>query len=118
MGSMMSKQRTADYAFFVANFAFEIAREFDNPDHDRAHYRESFQQALALVRHSNHILALAEEAETLNRADAGAVTDFDANWRMALNWWNQMIVTFTDLQDLDTQKRMREHFEGFWAKTV
>ena len=115
---MMTKQRTAAYAFHVANSAFEIAREFDNPNHDRAHYRESFQQALALVRHSNHILALAEEAETLNYADEGAVTDFDANWRMALNWWNQMIVTFTDLQDLDTQKRMRKDFEAFWTKAL
>lgn len=116
MGSMMTKQTLAAYAFHFADFAVKIAREFDNPNHDRAHYRESFQQALALVRHSNHILALAEEAETLNYADKGAVTDFEANWRMAASWWNQMVVTFTNLQDLDTQKRMRENLEAFWAK--
>ena len=116
MGSMMSKQQTADYAFRFAHFAFELARETDS-DPDRARYRQAFTLALALVRHSNHLLAMAEEEPMLNHHDPLAVRDFEANWQQGLNWWNKLVVEFTDRVGVVTQRRMERHMGAFWDES-
>ena len=117
MGSMMSKQQTADWAFRFASFAFDLAREEVNaPNYNREHYRSMFEQALALVRHSNHLLALAqEEAETLNLHDPLEVRDFEANWQQGLNWWAKLVAEFRGSQSDYTQRRIERHMEAFRA---
>ena len=118
MGSMMSKQQTADYAFRFANFAFDLAREeCARPNFLPARYRAMFEQALALVRHSNHLLAMAEEEPMLNHQDPLEVRDFEANWQQGLNWWNKLVIEFTDRVGVVTQRRIERHMQAFWAES-
>jgi hypothetical protein len=113
---MMSKQQTADYAFRFAHFAFELAREEGSrPNFIPARYRSMFEQALALVRHSNHLLAMAEEEPMLNHHDPLAVRDFEANWQQGLNWWNKASEAFANSVGTHTQIRIFRHMEGFRA---
>ena len=112
----MSKQQTANYAFRFANFAFELARETES-DPDRARYRQAFTLALALVRHSNHLLAMAEEEPMLNHQDPLEVRDFEANWQQGLNWWNKLVVEFLDGLNWETEHRMQMHMQEFWVES-
>ena len=117
MGSMMSKQQTADYAFRFAHFAFELARdEGSSPWRNAAHYERSFMHALDMVRHSNHLLGLAQEEETLNHQDPLEVRDFEANWQQALNWWSKLVAEFRENQDMVALRRMEMHMEALRAR--
>ena len=42
------------------------------------------------------------------------MTDYNANWGMALNWWNQRVVAFTNALPAHTQKRIKLHMDAFW----
>ena len=108
MGSMMTKQRTADYALHFATLAAQIARE---PDHSRDRFIQ--REAEALVEDAGFIQALVQD-EALLTDDPYDVTDYNANWGMALNWWNRRVVTFTDALPPHTQSRIKLHMDAFW----
>ena len=105
MGSMMTKQRTADYALHFATLAVQIAREVDL---DRLK-----EWASILIEDAGFIQALAQ-GEAFLTEDPYEVTDYNANWGMALNWWNQRVVAFTNALPAHTQRRIKLHMDAFW----
>ena len=108
MGSMMTKQRTADYALHFATIATQIARE---PEQNRNRFVQ--RTASDLVEDAGFIQALAQD-EALLTEDPYEVTDYNANWFMALSWWNQRVVSFTNALPPHTQRRIKLHMEAFW----
>lgn len=108
----MSNQQTADYALRFATFACDVAYEQKGTNL----FVPSSRLAADLVEQAGYIEALAQEAQTtLNRDDPEEVEDFRANWRMGLNWWNQLVVGFMKGLDVDTQRRVEAHMEAFWG---
>lgn len=119
MGSMMTKQHTAKFALRFATLACDIAHEHPartcaHEQIDHAGYVALSRAAGDLIEQAGFIQALAQEAATLDTSDQGEVDDFEANWRMALNWWNQQVQAFYSSQEWHTQWRIELHMEEFW----
>lgn len=109
MGSMMTKQEIANYTLHFGKLAADIAFE----QKGTKLFVLSSRYAGDLIEQAGYIQALAQEADTLDRLDQGAVDDFDANWRMAVNWWDQTSIGFMQAQDAHTVRRIQIEMEGY-----
>ena len=101
----MSTTQTATYCRRYATLACTIAREvmLDQDAYTDDHSKRMDRAAKALALQAGYIHALS--------LDTAIEVD---EWRMVLGLWNDLVLRFTRLCDMNTRDRIKSHMDGFW----
>ena len=104
----MTTTNTASYCRRYATLACTIAREVLTQGHPADTYTNEHAQRMNRLAHD-----LAMQSGYIDALSLDTATDIDT-WRMAHRLWNDMVVAFTRMCDMNTRDRIKNHMHAFW----
>jgi hypothetical protein len=104
----MTTAQTASYCRRYATLACTIAREVMTQGHPMDTYTKEHAQ-----RMNRLACDLAMQAGYIHALSLDPAVELD-DWRSAHRLWNDMVMAFTRMCDMNTRDRIKVHMSGFW----